>query len=274
MQSRHVHAVLDVLPGFGLVERVEVKARDHALCELLQFGPGQQVAQLRLTDQDDLQQLAGVGLQVGQQAQLFEHVGRQVLRFVDDEHGVLSCGVGGQQKSVERVDVVFGGGLTRTLVVHHHPELVTDRAQQLDDRELGVEDVSDPAVLGGLLQKAAADGGLAGADLAGEQHKTATALNAVQQMGERLPVAFAHEEVTRVGRDGEGALLQAKEVGVHARSIAGARSWDNRARHALAGRGSDAFDQAARAMAGMLVELDLLLLLAEAFTEHSMSPES
>ncbi|MDT4843670.1 hypothetical protein FQZ97_776050 [compost metagenome] len=73
-------------------------------------------------------------------------------------------------------------------------------------------------------------------------------------------------------------MLQAKKVGVHARSIAGARSWDNRARHALAGRESDAFDQAARAMADMLVELDLLLVLvlvlAEAFTEHSMSPES
>ncbi|MDT4843669.1 hypothetical protein FQZ97_776040 [compost metagenome] len=192
VQSGHIHAVLDVLPGLGLVECVEVKARDHALCELLQFGLGQQVAQFGLADQDDLQQLAGVGLQVGEQAQLFQHVGRQVLCFIDDEHGVLSCGVGGQQKSVEWVNMVFSGGLTRTLVVHHHPKLVTDRAQQLDDRELGVEDVSDPAVLGGLLQKAAADGGLAGTDLASQQHKTTATLHAVQQMGERLPVAFAH----------------------------------------------------------------------------------
>ena len=78
------------LHGLGFGQRVEVVARDHALRQLLELGPREHRAQLGLADQDDLQQLALVGLQVGQQAQLLEHVGRQVLRLVDDQHVVLA----------------------------------------------------------------------------------------------------------------------------------------------------------------------------------------
>ena len=82
-----------------------MEARDHALGELLELGPLEHRAQLGLADQDDLQQLALVGLEVGQQAQLLEHLGRELLRLVDDEHVVLADGVGLQQEVVERVDV-------------------------------------------------------------------------------------------------------------------------------------------------------------------------
>ena len=34
-----------------------------------------------------LQQLGVVGFQVGEQAQLFQHVGGQVLSLVDEQHG-------------------------------------------------------------------------------------------------------------------------------------------------------------------------------------------
>ena len=94
-------------------------------------------------------------------------------------------------------------------------ELVADRLQQLGHREPRVEDVGHRAVRRDLLQEAAADGGLAGADLAGEQHEAATAAHAVEQVRQGLAVALAHEEKARVGSDREGLPGEAEEGRVH-----------------------------------------------------------
>ena len=80
----------DVVLGLASATAPQVEARDHALRQLLELGPREHRAQLGLADQDDLQQLALVGLEVGQQAQLLEHVGREILRLVDDQHVVLA----------------------------------------------------------------------------------------------------------------------------------------------------------------------------------------
>ena len=106
----HRQAVFDVLRAFGLGQRVEVKAGNHALRQLLHFGAGQQRAQFGLTDQHDLQQLALAGFQVGQQAQLLQHIGAEVLRLVDDQHAAFPGGVRLQQKGIQRVDVVLDRG--------------------------------------------------------------------------------------------------------------------------------------------------------------------
>ena len=219
----HGQAVLNVLQGLGLTQRVEVKTRDHALGQLLQLRAGQHRAQFGLADQHDLQQLAFAGFEVGQQAQLLQHVGAQVLCLVDDQHAALAGRVALQQEGVQRVDVVLdrdhaGGGLR-----HRDVELLADRLQQLRHRQLGVEDVGHMAAFGDLLQEAAAHGGLAGADVAGEQHEAAARAahaaagggHAVQQVRQGLAVALAHEEVTRVGRDGKRVLRQAEMVRVH-----------------------------------------------------------
>ena len=92
----------DVVLGFLGRERVQMEARDHALRELLEFGALEHRAQLGLADEDDLQQLPLVGLEVGQQAQLLEHVGREHLRLVDDQDVVLADGVRLQKEVVER----------------------------------------------------------------------------------------------------------------------------------------------------------------------------
>ena len=75
LEPGHGETVRDVLRRLLLRQRVEVVARDHALRQLLQLGPRQHAAQLRLPDQHDLQQLALAGLEVGQQPQLLQHVG-------------------------------------------------------------------------------------------------------------------------------------------------------------------------------------------------------
>jgi len=216
-QARHGQPVAHVVRGLLLRQRLEVVTGDHALRELLHVGPRQHGAQLGLPDQDDLQQLALVGLEVGQQAQLLQHAGRQVLRLVDDQHVVLPHGVRAQQELVERVDVVLDGRHARPLVPVGNVELRAHGLQQFLDRELGIEDVGHVAAIGQLLEEAAAHGGLAGADVAGQKHEPSPALHAVEKMRERFPVPLAHEEVARIGRDREGPLLQAEVALVHGR---------------------------------------------------------
>jgi hypothetical protein len=154
------------------------------------------------------------GFQVGEQAQLLQHFGRQVLRLVDDEHVVAPRRMGLQQEGVERVEVVLHCR-HHGLAGHLDMELVADRLQQLDHRELGVEDVGDVAMRRDLLEEQPANRGLAGADLAGQQHEAASAAQAVQQVGERLAVPLAHEQVARIGRDRERIALQAEIGRVH-----------------------------------------------------------
>ena len=215
-QARHLHAVQDVPVCLCFVERVEMEARNHALGQLLEFGLGQNAAQFWLTYEDDLQQFSLVGFQVGQQAQLLEHVRREVLRLVNDEHIAFAPRVAGEQVGVERVEVVPDGGRTHTFMLHFNVKLAADRLQQVTDRELGIEDVGDPAVLGKLLQEAAANRGFAGTDVASEQHESAVAANAIQQVGQRFPVTLAHEQVARVRSNGKRALTEPEKCSVHA----------------------------------------------------------
>ena len=123
-----------------------------------------------------------------------------------------------QEEVVERIDVRLDRRRPVLRLRRRDPELLADRLQQLGDRELRVEDVGDVAALGDLLEEAAADGRLAGADLAREQHEAATSADAVEQVRERLAVALAHEEVARVRRERERLLPEAEEPRIHGRA--------------------------------------------------------
>src|SRR4029077_16930890 len=59
------------------------------------------------------------------------------------------------------------------------------------------------------------DGGLAGADFAGELHEAAGLVDAVQQVRERLRVPLTQVEVARIGRDRERLFVEAEEREVH-----------------------------------------------------------
>ncbi len=217
-RAGHRKAVPHVGCGLLLAQRIEVVARDHPLGELGHLGPREQRAQLGLADQHDLQQLALAGLEVGQQAQLLEHLGVEVLGLVDHQHVVLPDRMRVEQEAVQRVDMVLQRRRAAAAGRDRHAELVADGLQQLERAELRVEDVGDVAALRDLLEEAAHDGGLAGADLAGQQHEAAAALQPVEQVRQRLAVALAHVEEARVRRDREGFALQAEGGGVHGRA--------------------------------------------------------
>ena len=215
-QPGHSQAVRNVLLGFLRAQCVEVKARNHALRQLLQRRARHHRAQLWLANQDDLQQLALVGFQVGEQAQLLQHVGFQVLRLVNDEHRVAPGRMRRQQRGIQGVDVVLDGFHPRHIGLVGHAKLVADGAQQFPHGELGVEDVGHIAVLRDLLQKAAAHRGLARAHLACQQHEAAACIQPIEQVGQGLSVPLAHEKIARVRGNRKRRVLETEERGVHA----------------------------------------------------------
>ena len=113
-RARDAQAVAHVGGGFVARERIEVIAAGDALRQLAQLDAAQQLAQLGLADQDDLQQLLGFGFEIGEQAHLLEHVGREVLRLVDHQHDALAFGMRLEQVEAQQVDQVletaFGTG--------------------------------------------------------------------------------------------------------------------------------------------------------------------
>ena len=86
------------------IERLQLVANRHALIELPQSGRPQQGSQVQLADENDLEQLLLVGFEVRQDADLLEHLQRQILRLVDDEHGAGIQRDETEKEVVERVD--------------------------------------------------------------------------------------------------------------------------------------------------------------------------
>ena len=95
------------------------------------------------------------------------------------------------------------------------PEVVEDGADQLDVREVGVEDERALHVGGQLAQEGAAERGLAGAHVADEGHEALLAGDAVEEAGQDLVMALRAEQEARVGREDEGRVVEAEEGLVH-----------------------------------------------------------
>ena len=75
----------------GLIERerTQMVADRDALAQLTHVLTVQLVAQLRLTNEDDLQQLLPIGLEVRQQPNLLQKVDAEALGLVDDENDIV-----------------------------------------------------------------------------------------------------------------------------------------------------------------------------------------
>ncbi len=188
----------------------------NALSELAHVLAFQQVLQLRLTDQDDAQQLVAMRLQVGQQAHLFEHFPAQILGLVDDEHGLPALGVGLQEMGIERVhqrlERSAGAGIVDV-------QLIANRRHELFHGQFGIEAERYIHILQLLCQQGPDQGGFAGAHLAGQLHEAAAFPRTVQQMRQGFPMVGAHEKVAGVRCNGE-RVVPKTEIG-HVHGITG-----------------------------------------------------
>ena len=210
--ARDLHPVLDVRARLLLGERPQVISRGDPLGELTQLRPGEELRQLGLADQDDLEELLPRRLEVRQQPDLLEHLGAEVLRLVDDQHGPTPAPVRVEQGLGERVDEDLearrAGGIG-------DPELVTHDREQLDRRQPGIEDHGDIDVGRQLLEQGAAHRGLPCANLPRQLHDAPATPDSVEQMGESLAVRVAQIEVAWIGREGERPLGEAEVRGIH-----------------------------------------------------------
>ena len=158
--GRGGHAVRDVLAGLGAVEAAEMPAHGDALVELLEVRARQQVAQLGLSDEHDLQQLRGLGLEVRQHPQLLERAAVERLRLVDHHHHAPAAPLLVEQEVVQRGEHLAPGA------GRGDPELVVDLLHELEPGQDRVQDVGVLRGVVGAAQQRAQERGLAGADLA------------------------------------------------------------------------------------------------------------
>src|SRR5690606_23589523 len=164
LAARDAQPVADVRRRFGAAQRLEVIAARDALRDLTHLRALEQVAELRLTDQDDLQQLLRRRLEIRQEPHLLEELGAQRLRFVDDQHDSPTLRVRVEQVPIQRRDQRTERPVRR----NRHAELLADVLDELAGRELRIQDQRNLGFFGQLLEDAPDQCRLARADLAGE----------------------------------------------------------------------------------------------------------
>src|SRR5262249_45055468 len=192
-------------------ERPQVVTGDHSLGQLPEIVAAKQSDQLRLANQDDLQELPGGCFEIREESDLLQHVRRQVLRLVDDEHRATPAAVRVQQILVELVDEdlpAFRSGW------EHDAQLVAHRRQEFHVGQLGIQDERYIDLGRELLEQTPAEGGLPSPDLAGELDEAASLADSVQEMCQALAVPAAHIEVARIRRDGKRGFRQTEIRGV------------------------------------------------------------
>lgn len=101
-------AMADVLLHILPIERLQHRLQGDALIELTQIGRSQDVEQPWLADEDNLQQ-PGIAVHPRDDAQFLEHLGLEMLRFVDDDDRAAAQWCQGDQEFGQGGDeLVFG----------------------------------------------------------------------------------------------------------------------------------------------------------------------
>src|SRR5207244_5471119 len=123
----HAEPVVDVLLGIVGAQRFQPVEDRDALAELTQLGAGELLLELRLSDEEELDQLVALILEVGEQADLLELVALEVLRLVENQDRVVSARAGLPQEPLERRNRL---GLAERAGVRE-PEAQADVLEQL-----------------------------------------------------------------------------------------------------------------------------------------------
>ena len=97
-----------------------------------------------------------------------------------------------------------------------HMQFFADRQQELGGRDARVQDQGDFGIARQLLEQAADDRRLAGADFTRQLDEATGLVDAVQQVRQRLRVPLTEVQVAGVRRDRERFFLEAEKACVHA----------------------------------------------------------
>ena len=202
LAAGHPQAMGDVALGFGQGQRLCLKREDHPLVQLAQRRILQQFVQFGLTEQDDLQQLAGFGLEIGDQANGLQSGLAQMLCLVDHHHRHASLGMFIHQETVQRR---VGRFLHRGVIDGEFP---TNRPNDGTGVSLRRIDVGDGVAVDELVHQQTAQQRLAGSHLADDFDDAGIAPQREIERRDDVGVFLGRIIVIGVGRQREGMIGQ------------------------------------------------------------------
>ena len=194
---------VDVLHHLVEGERAQMVADGDPGVEL--FDPLDDPAQLRLADEQQVEQEPVVELVVEQQPDLLEIRRREQLRLVDDEERHLVLLEIPHHHLAQRVQQIVLGVRRRV-----EAELVEDLADELDGLEHGVRDETHVIfLLGEVLDESAGKRRLSATHVPREQRGPLAAHDGVRQAGHRLAVVPRVVDELQVRNDLVGVDIEA-----------------------------------------------------------------
>lgn len=167
--------------------------------------------QLGLADEDDLEELAGVGFQIGEEADVLKGIEGHILGFIDDEDDLAALFDEFEQVLVELFEQFLTGPAR-----FGDAEFAEDTLEQLGIGEARIEDEGGFDGLGFELgEELSTKGGFAATDFAGEHDEALAFADAVAQVFDGLLVTGGEIEEARVGGYVERAAVQPEEALIH-----------------------------------------------------------
>lgn len=182
-----------------------------SLSQLPDFRHAQFFVQLRLSQDDPLQQFAFFCFQIGKQAQGLQTLQRHGLGLVDADHGGLALPGDIQQTLVEGLEQVVLIDIRR----HLQPQFLCQGQVEGTGLEVGVGQIGGNELVAQILQETAAEQRLAGADLPGDLDESFSRTKRHQKGIQGLLVAGGGIDETGVGRNPEWILHQSEMLQIH-----------------------------------------------------------
>ncbi len=167
--------------------------------------------QLRMPDEHDLQKLRFVCFEVEEQAQLLQHLGVEILSFVDDEHRASPHGNERCEEMLKSPHQLVArrrtgeGNLSRSI---DHAEVGEHVEQQILDRDSGIEHDGRTRARLELLKQRPTQERLAGAGCASHDDEPLPLLQCAPYLVARRHVRLRGVEKPLVERLPEGPLRQ------------------------------------------------------------------
>ena len=211
LASGEPEAVGEVGVDLVAVEPGEMVAHDEALGERFVHRHGEAAPELGQPDQDEAQALLGIHGEVGQQAEVLEHVVAQMMGLVDDQPPAAAWPSVTRRETSLRIAWRAVARERSTGRPSSPCDLLVD-VEHVAGGERDVVDAVEPRVEPG--GEVAADGGLARADLAGEQADAAQA-DEMAEPGLGLAAGRGLEQPVGLGRGLEGQAGQGEVLLVH-----------------------------------------------------------
>ena len=200
----------NIVRHFAVFEPVQATLDGDTLPQLAQTGLGELGFQLRLADENDLEQLFRRRLQIREQAKVLQDVRLEILSLVDQQHARAAPTKLLDEEGVERLDA-----LESSVPLHLDVQFVAGVSEQLLEAQRGVVNVGEPDRSLEILHQHAEERRLARADLARHDDEALALLDTRQEARIRFPVHRICVEEPRVRRDVEGFLSQTEVCRVH-----------------------------------------------------------